>query len=336
MSADTNVLPAQLPEGHGRPTWPSLIGAELLRLRSRRLFAWALIGALAIMVVSVIGAFVGSGEPTAADRAAAAQQAIQIEAECRESLKNEIPPGELDQACRVSADDFLTTQPFTWASGYRDGVFAVAVGFAALMFLIGASAGGAEWGARTLPALLYWEPRRVRVLVAKCVALGVVAAAVSLAAQVLWLIAGFALEATRGPAVPSELPDGFWTEILGIAGRGAVLAVLMTLVAFGIANLTRNTAAALGVAFVYFAILENLIGFLRPGLLRWQINSNAIALLTPGGFEVPAGGSPEDVFSGQAMEMILIGNARAGLWLATIAGLVLLVATVVFVRRDAA
>ena len=53
----------------------------------------------------------------------------------------------------------------------RDGVKAVAGIFAFMAFLVGATAAGAEWSAGTMQSLLYWEPRRVRVMVAKVAAL---------------------------------------------------------------------------------------------------------------------------------------------------------------------
>ena len=59
------------------------------------------------------------------------------------------PSGDLAAACEQQVEWYITKQPFTWDSGYTDGMLGVAVGFAAMMFLIGASAGGAEWSART-------------------------------------------------------------------------------------------------------------------------------------------------------------------------------------------
>jgi hypothetical protein len=154
----------------------------------------------------------------------------------------------------------------------------------------------------------------------------------SLAAQLLWLGAAAFLEAARGATDPEHLPSSFWSDSVGIVGRGALLAVLMGLLAFGLANLTRNTAAALGAAFVYFAVLENLIGFLRPGLVRWQIGTNVGALVLPGGISVPAGASgPGDVEGGAE---ILLSNLRGGLVLTTITLAVLVIASVLFVRRD--
>src|SRR4051794_26606038 len=56
----------------------------------------------------------------------------------------------------------------------RDGGLGFGNAFAVVAFLIGATSGGAEWAARTMEALLVWEPRRVRLMLAKVGALAIV------------------------------------------------------------------------------------------------------------------------------------------------------------------
>jgi hypothetical protein len=153
MSGAVGTQAVELPEDHGRPTFASLTGAEVLRLRSRRLVVVALLAAVGIMALAVIGTFAASGEPTAQDRAAAVRAAADAEVQCRRDLSGQVPPDEVERSCTLDSEDFLRRKPFLWDREYRDGVVAVAAGFAALLFLIGASAGGAEWGARTMPAL---------------------------------------------------------------------------------------------------------------------------------------------------------------------------------------
>ena len=72
------------------------------------------------------------------------------------------------------------------------------------------------------------------------------------------------LDAAAG--TDDALPAGFWGDLLPTQGRSVSLAVLAALIGFGLANLTRNTGAALGIGFVYFAILETAIRILRPML----------------------------------------------------------------------
>src|SRR4051794_41768194 len=55
----------------------------------------------------------------------------------------------------------------------RDGGLGFGNAFAVVSFVIGATSGGAEWAARTMEALLVWEPRRGGVVVAEGGALAV-------------------------------------------------------------------------------------------------------------------------------------------------------------------
>ena len=61
-----------------------------------------------------------------------------------------------------------------------------------------------------------------------------------------------------------------------------LLTVLAALLGFGLTNLTRNTGAALGIGFVYFAILETAIRILRPVWEPWLLSNNAVGLRRAG------------------------------------------------------
>jgi hypothetical protein len=125
--------------------------------------------------------------------------------------------------------------------------------------------------ARSLVALLFWVPRRPTVMGAKIAVLVVAAALLAIAMQLAWLAMAGLLNAVAGGGAP--LPDGFWTEVLAAQGRSVLLAVLIALIGFGLANLTRNTGAALGVGFVYFAILETALRIMRPTWEPWLLSN---------------------------------------------------------------
>src|SRR4051795_1215342 len=73
-----------------------------------------------------------------------------------------------------------------WTAGdTRDAVQAMVGLGAGLGFVLGASAGGAEWAQKTVQALLFWEPRRIRVIAAKVLALSLVAATFVVLGQLL-------------------------------------------------------------------------------------------------------------------------------------------------------
>jgi ABC-type transport system involved in multi-copper enzyme maturation permease subunit len=157
----------------------------------------------------------------------------------------------------------------------------------------GASFIGAEWHAGTVTPLLTWQPRRVLVFVTKALAgfLAVVASAIALQAILglaLWLVA-----ALRGT---TEGADVAWlAETAGVAGRGAIIAGLMSVLGFAIGSTARNTTVALIIGFVYFAIGESILRGLKPAWQPWLIGDNAAAFVvgdtaeTFGLFRTPAG-----------------------------------------------
>ncbi len=52
------------------------------------------------------------------------------------------------------------------------------------------------------------------------------------------------------------------------------------------ANLIRNTAAALGIAFIYFAVLESVLRSISPSLQPYIFVISIAALATKGGVTV--------------------------------------------------
>ncbi|TYP84988.1 hypothetical protein [Blastococcus xanthinilyticus] len=295
MSAMTEQ-PTTAPQPAAAAHRGSLFRAELHRFRARRfvqvLLGLAVLGWLGAVVIGLLN----FGEPTEADFADARQQMEEIlaserawYAECAAEAER---AGELaEQMCGPGIDastwrveDFVQTAPFDFAATADAGAMAFAAAAAVLLFLIGATWIGAEWSHRTIVALLFWVPNRVRVMATKIGVLALAAVAIGLAAQLAWLLMAWILRTFVGDG--QELPDGFWGDLLAVQGRGVLLVVLISLIGFGLANLVRNTGAALGVGFVYFAIVENALRIYDPMLERWLISTNAAALVAPDGVRV--------------------------------------------------
>ena len=293
------------PETVGGPgPRPSLLRAEARRLRSRRLvrvlFALGLLGLLTAIAVETTQ----YARPSAAALADAAQRRDAALAEGRQfhrlCLADPGRPPQVtpEQFCGPeptaeqygSVEDFVQHRPFALAVEGRDGVLGVGGLTAVLAFLLGASSIGAEWSTRSLVALLFWEPRRVRVMVTKVAVVAGVAAVLGLLAEAVWLGGAVLLEALRGDP-GAAAPPGLWGELLGTAGRAVLLVVLAALCGFGVANLLRSTAAALGVGFVYFSVAEGVLRVLRPGWAPWLLTTSAAALLDPGGVRRPGAGA---------------------------------------------
>ncbi|MCF6508206.1 hypothetical protein E9549_12430 [Blastococcus sp. MG754426] len=340
MSAATEQ-PTTTPGPAANRARGSLFRAEVLRFTSRRfiqvLLGLALLGWLGAVVIGLLN----FGEPSDADLATATQQRDQFlaaEQEFRQVCEQDAEQAgqPVDQFCGpaltasdVPVQDFLTTAPFDLASAGEPGAIGFAAAAAVLAFLVGATWIGAEWSTRTIVALLFWVPRRLKVIGTKAAVLALAALALGVLAQLGWLAMAWVLDALVGTDDP--LPDGFWSGLLAVQARGVLLAVLVGLIGFGLANLTRNTGAALGVAFVYFAVVENALRIWDPMVDRWLVVSNSVALVAPGGFRVFD--HSESSSSGEPPSYLLT-NLHGGLVVTAFAAVVVGAGVWLFVRRD--
>jgi hypothetical protein len=231
-------------------SFPALLAVEFRRLGERRLVRILALLAVAAIAVTCIIVAVRSTPPAA---------------------------GELAIA--------RTTFELT---AVREVLLGLAAIFAIFGLLIGATCIGAEWHAGTMATLLTWEPRRIRVGLAKAASCAAISFLAVLGLEVLLggLLAGVA--ATRGTTVGA---DGAWlADTLGIAVRAAAVASALALVGYALASIGRNTAAALGAGFVYFAFVEGLIRGLRPQWQPWLLGENS-ALFIEGGHSLDLGHS---------------------------------------------
>jgi ABC-2 type transport system permease protein len=146
-----------------------------------------------------------------------------------------------------------------------------------LASLIGASVMGAEWPNRTITTILTWEPRRVRVLAAKSIAIVVVSVVLTVATLVALGLALLPAALLHGTTMAAT--GTWWRSVGGVMGRGAALVSLIALIAFSIAAVGRSTASALIVFFGYVIILERFIVLIH-GWAKWLLVVNAAVFIT--------------------------------------------------------
>ncbi len=332
---------AQAPELRG-----SLLRAEALRIRSRRMVRILLaLGALGLLA-GILIASTQFAKPSAAGLADAKVRAQQILAEsdrgrqqCLSAVGTPSGPPSKDQCGPPltlqdigGAEAFIDKRPFTLFEQGRGGVLGVAAATAGLAFLLGATYVGAEWSSRSMVALLFWEPRRRKVMATKLTVLVGLTALLGAVAEAVWLAAAQLLATTRGTG---EHPHGLWGQLIGSAGRGVLLVVLVGLLGFGVANLLRNTAAAFGFGFVYFAIVENVLRALRPRWQEWLITDNAVALLQHGGLRLFVNDAVVDSRGGfQTTRQLHLTNLHGALVIGAVTAVVVLIGVVLFARRD--
>jgi ABC-type transport system involved in multi-copper enzyme maturation permease subunit len=257
-----------------------LVNVELRRLLSRRLVR--MIGMLAVvgMLTAGITLFVKShrvgpgGERTLLEQAEA-QHARDVAACSRGEFgvpPQAIPPGEtLAQFCAQTVEAQPLPDPRFHLTHVKD-LIGTNPPLIILLLVIGASFIGAEWHAGTVATLLVWEPRRFRVFIAKALALALFAFVAAIVVQALLAAVLTPAAVFRGTTVGADA--AWFRQVVGLGVRGALVGTFAAVIGFAIASLGRNTAAALGAAFLYLAVLEPLLRNLRPKWQPWLLYDN--------------------------------------------------------------
>ncbi len=333
----------------------SLLGAELARLRHRRLVLALLLLGLAGLLAALTAVFLTHDRDVAAARASAQTQyertvrdQTTFAQQCRADPA--VPDAQQETVCPPANDPSLTPEVFFRDPRLRadQGLPAIALGVsvagALLMGLVAATAVGADWSSRAIITLLTWQPRRLRFLATRFAAIGVLAVLVGVVGQSLGLGLGLLTVATRGTFETGPVQDGgppafgagghLWRDLLLLQGRGVLLTVLAAVIAAAIATITRSTGGFLGAALGWFVVVEiaaqGVLGSVSPGLTRWTLTQNVAALLTPGGTTVLSA-TPVD---GVATPTVHLSNLDGAWHLAALALLVSALAALLLRRRD--
>jgi ABC-2 type transport system permease protein len=245
------------------------------------------------------------------------------------------PPPAAKISASLDAEAFLDATPFNPDDGLRLLVGAAGGLAAFAAFLIGATAGGADWTARSMGMLLVWEPRRTRVFATRLGVLLTLSLGVAAAAIILATALGAGVVSLRGTW------DGFgsdeWTSLLGYQVRLLPLVMLAAAAGFGLAMIARSTGFALGVAAGYLAVVESAAQIWRWGS-QWLVQTNVGVVLSGSPQEWPVGkraieGLGADEFGYEAIT-VTITPVRALLTLFVIILVIDLLALVLYRRRD--
>lgn len=209
---------------------------------------------------------------------------------------------------------------FVFSDRAPDAANIVGGTLAVYAFLVGATYAGAEWAAGTIQALLTWEPRRVRVLLAKLAALSIAVVVVGVIGHAV--LTTFAAVASKADGSYTGFDDGLLRTVLLAQVRALALGVFGGALAFGISGISRSTGATLGVGFVYFAIAEQLLRVFVPRLNPFLVGNGIGAWLTG------------EVTLAMPGSTVVLTRTDGGVLLLAYAGAVVAVMTVLFARRD--
>jgi ABC-2 type transport system permease protein len=303
-----------------------LLRVELLRVWSRRTVRLLLV----LLVVGLLGVAgklaASSNRDLAAARAAATRQAQQIAQNAPAPARASCQP----PSCSLPTAAQLYQDPrFSFADNGGNLVNGAVIATALLGLVIGATVVGADWAAGTFAALLMWEPRRLRVGLAKLLAPVAVAVGVGVLTIAFELGSGALIAATRGTMAHTTASLLGSLVVRGV--RGLALVALLTAVGVGISGLVRHSAAALGVAVGYLVAFEMVLRHTHPQWERWLLSTNAAAVVTGhlslfdavGGFK---GIGPVHPF--------VLSAGRGALYLCLVVAALLAIAATALVRRD--
>jgi hypothetical protein len=166
-----------------------------------------------------------------------------------------------------------------WMPGSGDGWIAVCAFFLAVGGMIGgASVAGAEWRAGTVATVLTWEPRRTRLLGARMLASAILAAVIATLLQLLSL--ALLLPAVLVNGTTAGVDGEWWVGLAAAIARASALTALAALLALSIANIGRNTTAALAAITGWLLVGEGLVRGLKPSWGRHLLAENIGTVLT--------------------------------------------------------
>ncbi len=343
MSSTSSVAAAGASAAVRAPSFLRLFTVEVRRFFARR----ALVVLLALLVIGyVVLVFVVQNHYrriTAQDRANATAERARLIKQSQPSYDQCVKsaaPDNVDEQCgppldeQFPVDGFLSVRPMSPAV-FTNAATVLGVGTAAIGFLIGATFIGAEWSSRNIVAWLFWEPRRLRLLGAKALALLAVMLAIAALLQLSWAGIGRFLLSHRGSTFPPSPTSDYYSagEANLLQLRLTLLAVATALLGFGIAQLIRTSAAAFGFGFLYFAVIENAVHALRP---RWQpylLTNNIAAWVQRHGLRLAF--DHLDRRTGEySPQYVHLSNLRGGVIILIYVGVVVAAAVASFRRRD--
>jgi ABC-2 type transport system permease protein len=257
-----------------------LLSSELLRFRSRRLVV-VLFGAA--LGGSALGAVIAAIDSTPPTEAVLAQARARAEEEFRVCMEADYEgvqfEGTLEDFCRENFGDATQYMPSHLALFELPAILEGVASLTSILGLVvGASFVAASWQAGTIGTILTWEPRRSRWFAARVLVLGAGVFVISLVI-VAFLSGALAIAAmVRGSTAGIDGP--WWTEVFTTALRVSAAASLAAVIGGAVAAVGRHTAAALGVLFVWAAVLEGLVRGLRPLWTPWLLGDNLVTFLS--------------------------------------------------------
>jgi ABC-type transport system involved in multi-copper enzyme maturation permease subunit len=188
------------------------------------------------------------------------------------------------EACEAECErpdlDSIRVDPRFHLSALADVLAGLGGNLIVIALVFGATFIGAEWHHRTMTVALTWESRRARVALSKIAACAAVVFVATVAIQVL--LSGALVPAAVFRGTMEGTTAAWLGQTVGVGLRIAVVASFAASLGAALAFIARNTAFAIGVSFLWLAILEGIVRGTRPGWARWLIGDNVASFVDAG------------------------------------------------------
>lgn len=272
-----------------------LLRVELNRFRSRRAVALLVLAAVVVTVVLAILTAYQTRPLTAADRADARAQAdlastsSVLQDDLKDCIKdpeaylgtNATAAGCRDALVRDTAS-FYPRKPLSLARVLDARRLTDATGFSlalivtGLMIVAGCTFAGADWASRSLTNQLLFQPRRVRLWLAKAAAVALGSGLVALVTLGGFWLTLWSVADARHIDVSSAVTAHIGWHLL----RAVVLTMAAAVGGFALTMVFRNTVATLALLFVYGVGGEIAVGLLPfDGVGRFSVANNVFGWL---------------------------------------------------------
>jgi ABC-2 type transport system permease protein len=257
-----------------------LLGSELLRFRSRRLVLIVFLVALAVAAIASLIAAIQSTPPSAEALASARAQAEREYRNCLTADWEDVDiEGTLERFCRENFGNPAFYAPSHLALSDLPSILEGTASITSIIGLVlGASAMAVSWQTGTINTILTWEPRRGRWYASR-LAIAVLGVFVVVLLILVFLSASLAVAAwLRGSTEGIDV--AWWRDVAGTSVRIGAMASVAAAIGAGVAAVGRHTTAALGVVFVWAAVVEGIVRAFRPQWTPWLLGDNVVSFVT--------------------------------------------------------
>ena len=269
-----------------------LLLVELTRFRSRRAIALMLLAA-ALLTAILATTTIWESRPVSAQDMANAQAQVEAETQrpafqreldrCEKHPGRYLGPGTSADLCAEMmgprVDWFLDRRALSLKNVQGDTGLAVLMIVSALMIIVGTTFAGADWASGSMSNQVLFEPRRLKVWMAKAGAVFLATLVASAVVVAAFWVALYVTAESRGIHTGATVQE----QIRWMAGRGVLLAAFGALGGYALTMLVRHTVGTLAAMFAYAVGGEALTASLPiEGAGRWSLANNVFAWLRDG------------------------------------------------------